>query len=407
MQARDRARRAGRDGVIIIFHAVQLANELNAVLHTRECARDLVNILVLRKSFDGTGGGHIVFDVVDARNADVGGGHDLFSVPADHAVFQIHAVFRPCQPGEELHGSLRVSGEAARDIVIVVQDDLAGFVLILEDVFLGLHILGHVLVHVQMVRGHVRHDGNVGRALHRHELEGTELDHGNVRRRHVRRLRQKGRADVAADPDAVARVLQNFCDQGRGGRFAVGAGHGDDAAGADLEERFHFTGKLRALFAQPAQRRDIRVHTGRAEDDISLHIVKIMLSDMEHGARPLQLQNLRVELFPRRFVAGQHVQSVRKEHPDERPVAHADAEHGDFFINQGIKILVDKMIHIQKPLLKFPACIISARERNCNPFDFFLQIKYNTSATESDSRGRSAERPRMRKVRAPQGKDNG
>ena len=149
------------------------------------------------------------------------------------------------------------------------------------------------------------------------------------------------------------------------------------------------------------------MHTGRAEDDISLHIVKIMLSDMEHGARPLQLQNLRVELFPRRFVAGQHVQSVRKEHPDERPVAHADAEHGDFFITQGIKILVDKMIHIQKPLLKFPACIISARERNCNPFDFFLQIKYNTSATGSDSRGRSAERPRMRKVRAPQGKDNG
>ena len=126
-----------------------------------------------------------------------------------------------------------------------------------------------------------------------------------------------------------------FCDQGRGGRFAVGAGHGDDAAGADLEERFHFTGKLRALFAQPAQRRDIRVHTGRAEDDISLHIVKIMLSDVEHSTRPLQLQNLRVELFPRRFVAGQHVQSARKEHPDERPVAHADAEHGDFFYQSG------------------------------------------------------------------------
>ena len=247
----------------------------------------------------------------------------------------------------------------------------------------------------------------LGAALHVHELEGAKLHHGEIRLLHLPRKGKQGRADVAPQPDGFSLRFQHFGDQHGGGRLAVGAGDANDRAGADLEERFHFTGKLRALFAQPAQRRDIRVHTGRAEDDISLHIVKIMLSDMEHGARPLQLQNLRVELFPRRFVAGQHVQSVRKEHPDERPVAHADAEHGDFFINQGIKILVDKMIHIQKPLLKFPACIISARERNCNPFDFFLQIKYNTSATGSDSRGRSAERPRMRKVRAPQGKDNG
>ena len=258
-----------------------------------------------------------------------------------------------------------------------------------------------------MVWRHIRHDGDIGRALHGHKLEGAELHDGDIRRRHVCRLRQKRRADVAANPDAVARMLEDFCDQGRGGRFAVGAGHGDDTAGANLEERLHFAGKLRALFAQLPQGRDIRVHTRGAEDDIGLHIVKIVLPDVEHGACLLQLQNLRVELFARRFVAGQHVQTARKEHADERPVAHADAEHGDPFIGKRIKILIDKMIHIQKPLLKFPACIISARERNCNPFDFFLQIKYNTCATGSDSRGRSAERPRMRKVRAPQGKDNG
>ncbi len=42
--------------------------------------------------------------------------------------------------------------------------------------------------------------------------------------------------------------------------------------------------------------------------------------------------------------------AAREQHPDERPVAHADAEHGDFFIRKGIKILVDKMIHIQSLL---------------------------------------------------------
>ena len=99
--------------------------------------------------------------------------------------------------------------------------------------------------------------------------------------------------------------------------------------------------------------------------------------------------------------------AAREQHPDERPVAHADAENGDLFIRKRIKILIDKMVHIQSLSEKIPACIISAWERNCNLFDFFLQIKYNTCATGSDSRGRSAERPRMRKVRAPQGKDNG
>ena len=202
-------------------------------------------------------------------------------------------------------------------------------------------------------------------------------------------------------------MLKNFRNQRRGGRFAVGSGHGDDMAGADLEKYLHLAGNLRTAFTQLAQRRDIWVHAGSAEDNIGLHIVKIMLPNVKHSTCLLQFQNLRVKFFARRFITGQNTDAARKEHADKRPVAHANAEHSDSFIGKGIKILINKMIHIQKPLLSFPVCIISARERNCNPFDFFLQIKYNTCATGSDSRGRSAERPRMRKVRAPQGKDNG
>ena len=51
--------------------------------------------------------------------------------------------------------------------------------------------------------------------------------------------------------------------------------------------------------------------------------------------------------------------------------------------------------------------IISCIPQKCNPFDIRSKIKYNSSATGSDSRVSSAERPFMRKVRAPQGKDNG
>ena len=202
-------------------------------------------------------------------------------------------------------------------------------------------------------------------------------------------------------------MLKDLCDERGGGGLAVGAGHGDDAAGADLKKRLHLAGDLRPGGTQPAKRRDLRVHPGRAEDDVRPHIVEIPLADVQHRARLFQLQHLRVELLPRRFVAGQHMDAAREQHPDERPVAHADAENGDLFIRKRIKILIDKMVHIQSLSEKIPACIISAWERNCNLFDFFLQIKYNTCATGSDSRGRSAERPRMRKVRAPQGKDNG
>ena len=51
--------------------------------------------------------------------------------------------------------------------------------------------------------------------------------------------------------------------------------------------------------------------------------------------------------------------------------------------------------------------IISCIQSKCNPFDNQRKIKYNSTATGSDSRVNSAERPFMRKVRAPQGKDNG
>ena len=40
-------------------------------------------------------------------------------------------------------------------------------------------------------------------------------------------------------------------------------------------------------------------------------------------------------------------------------------------------------------------------------FDNSSEMRYNGPATRSDSRGGEAERPPVRKVRAPQGKDNG
>ena len=162
MQARDRARWAGGDGIVIIFHTVQFPDKLNPVLHSRECARNLVDIFFCRKPLNSAGGGHIVFDIVDTRDADIRSGHDPLPISVNHAVFQIYAVFRLCLPGEVLHCSVCISCKTARNSIVVIQNNLSGFTLMRKDVFLGLHILCHVLMHIQMVRGHVRHNGNIG-----------------------------------------------------------------------------------------------------------------------------------------------------------------------------------------------------------------------------------------------------
>ena len=51
--------------------------------------------------------------------------------------------------------------------------------------------------------------------------------------------------------------------------------------------------------------------------------------------------------------------------------------------------------------------IISARDKFCNPFDKRGEIKYNSEATGTDSRVTAPKGAFMRKVRAPQGKNNG
>ena len=85
-----------------------------------------------------------------------------------------------------------------------------------------------------------------------------------------------------------------------------------------------------------------------------------MFPNVKHSTCLLQFQNLRVKFSARRFITGQNTDAARKEHADKRRVAHANAEHSDSFIGKGIKILINKMIHIQKPLLSFPVSVLSA-----------------------------------------------
>ena len=85
----------------------------------------------------------------------------------------------------------------------------------------GVDILRHVAVYVQMIRSEIRYDGDMAAVVQVHELEGAQLQHDEVVRRHVLRLIEQRRTDIAAGPDAMACMLQDFGDKRACRRFSV------------------------------------------------------------------------------------------------------------------------------------------------------------------------------------------
>jgi len=268
-QTRNGAAGAGGDGIVVEPHAVLHPHQLNAMLHAAEGLCDMTDGLVGHQSLHYGDGGHIILYVVDAGNENVLDGKNFSPVPADNAVFDAdigHAL-----AGEEPGGA--VAPEGGGDVIVGVQHQKAVLALITENVLLGIHILLHVLVDVQMVGRQVGDHCPLGTALHVHELEGAKLHYGEIRFLHLPGKGEQGRADVAPQPDGFPLRLQHFRNQGGGGRLSVGAGDADDPAGADFEECFHLGGHLRAPAAQGFDGGIVGVHSRGAEQDIRRHAV--------------------------------------------------------------------------------------------------------------------------------------
>ena len=105
--------------------------------------------------------------------------------------------------------------------------------LTLEDRALGVDVILIVPVLIQMVWRDVGHDGDIRRADHAVQLEGAELQHGDVVGPDVRGLAQQRVSDVPAEMHPVSRRLQQLGEDGRGRGLAVAAGDGDHPAGAE------------------------------------------------------------------------------------------------------------------------------------------------------------------------------
>ena len=132
--------------------------------------------------------------------------------------------------------ALAVCLHGAADLVLIPQHGAAGLLLVQQDIALGINVFLHILVVIQMVRGHIGDHGNVGACVHTDQLEAGKLHNSHVLRGHLRQHGQQGCADVAAQMHLAACGLVELGDEGGGGGLAVRAGHCHDLAGAEVEE---------------------------------------------------------------------------------------------------------------------------------------------------------------------------
>ena len=94
-------------------------------------------------------------------------------------------------------------------------------VLMAVEILFGVHILLHILVHIQMVGRHIGDEGGIRTAAHGDELEAGKLHHSGIFGLDLVDDRQQRRADIAAQMHRPPRPPEQFGDEGGAGGLAV------------------------------------------------------------------------------------------------------------------------------------------------------------------------------------------
>ena len=314
------------------------------MLHSAEGPGHLTDGIIRSKPFHQSNGSHVVFNVVGAGDQNILGFQQLLPPAVNNAIFLPNAV-GPLRSGEE--PGLPVACEGGGNGIVGVQHQDTGFVLIFENILLGIHIFFHVLVDIQVVGGQVGDQRPLRTALHVHKLEGAEFHHSEVLFAHLAAQGQQRCADVAPQPYPFAGGLQHLGNQGGGCCLPVRARHTDDLARADLKEYLHLRGHLSPPGTQGLDRGVSRVHTGGPEENIRLHTVQVSFSHPELTAPIFQLQHLGIQLLPRGPVAARHIAAVFQQQLYQRPIADPKPKHRYFFTLQRGKIRF-KRVHMYR-----------------------------------------------------------
>ena len=277
--------------------------------------------------------------------------HPDGAVSHKDALLQLHLA------AEQRHTAAGLGGEAAGNVVVPVQHQQTVRPLVGKDVLLGLDVLLHGLVYVQVVGRQIGDDRDIRALLHGHQLEGGQLQDSDISRLHPVCIGQQRFADIAAQIDVLPRRLEQLGNNRRGGGLAVAPRYRDGFAGADLEEHLHLRGDDTPPLPCRQQLGHVGPQAGGAEDHIVLQPVQVVRPQPQLGPQALQLLRLAAEVIPLTFVAGCHRNAGTQQHFDQRRVGHADADDRHPLAPQRRQVLLYGGTHHTVPPLFYQSIV--------------------------------------------------
>ena len=312
------------------------------MLHAREGAGHIGAGPVADEALDRGEGGKIVEHVVLAREPDLILVQHLAHLAAvhtaEHAVPQHAPLLDRAAVREPCLLRLREALEIGAVFVVEIEHQMRVRALVLEDRALGVDVVLIVPVLIQMVGRDVGHDGDIRRADHAVQLEGAQLQHGDVVGADVRGLAQQRMPDVPAEMHAVSRRLQQLGKDGRGRGLSVAAGDGDHLAGAEREEDLHLRRDPAAALPGRLQMRLKGHEPGGAEDQLLIEPLEIVTTQPELCAHGLEPVGLLPHLLARALIAGGDPAPAAQQQFDQGLITHADTDDGDAFVPDALHI---------------------------------------------------------------------
>ena len=189
---------------------------------------------------------------------------------AEHVILcpQEGAIVGFMQTGKPYLLAFAVALHPTADFVLIAQHSAARRFLPQQDVPLGVDVLLHILVMIQMVGRHIGNHRHLGAAAHADQLEAGQFHHRHRIRRYIRQLGQQRSTDIPPQENLPTSSFHHFGNQCGGGSFPVGTGHGNDLTGAELKEQFHLAGDHGAGLQRCLKFRFVVLVARRTHNDI-------------------------------------------------------------------------------------------------------------------------------------------
>jgi len=154
------------------------------MLHPREGLRCVENDLVRYHPLHSCNGRQIVFHVVLAGDEDAVCRKEgpLLAIVGhiDHPMLHVGPLFQRTAAAELHHPPRCPFRHGTGEVIVLVEDGQIPRPLVGENVFLGLGILLHRRMHIQVVGREIGKHRNVRAGLEGHQLEGGQLQNGHV-----------------------------------------------------------------------------------------------------------------------------------------------------------------------------------------------------------------------------------